>query len=704
MATKLKNFLYNPGVKFLSVVIMLACVGVFTLCIVFMSKIGGPSSEDNYYQTYDFYREYNVLAIGAIEQHLMLKDEKTILDQKLDIEEQNKQIRRLRTIEDNQRDSTGFVYVLKNKETGDVFTNMSDDDPIEMIQSYPTSLYFEYGNVYLPEKSDMDDLAYGNKYSHYSRGEDAEYVYTKVLQGVLDILDEADARDGEQWQYYTAVVDPVPQSDLIFYDEAKQFDAYKKYDLLMMVGIISSAIIAGVILIYLVFVSGVSYTGREKFMVAYDEVPQELQTIITLTLLSPALWAGSTIDDLANIKTSQMLMLIALTIVFATAILIQYTSLIRQIRNKMFIKKLATYRFFAMILGLILVPRFDKKYRRKFIIWTTVWLLFNLLTFAVLIEVLIVGIILVFIVNSIALAEVFKLVDALRSIMFTIHDRRNGVNQEPFDLGKLPSSLKDFAQDLDALQEGLDVALEERLKGEKLKTELITNVTHDLKNPLTSIISYVALLKNMAIEDEEAVKYIQVLDEKANRLKGLIDQLVDASKASSGNVNVNMTTVELMQLTRQLCGEFEDKLAKKQLECVVPDTSDKYYVEADPMVLYRILENLMSNVSNYSLENTRVYLAISEEDKHVTYSIKNISKEVLNMTLDDLSQRFVRGDSSRNTEGSGLGISIALSLAKLMKSELKFDLDGDLFKATLRLKKMPAPVKVEVVDVEVIEE
>ncbi len=289
--------------------------------------------------------------------------------------------------------------------------------------------------------------------------------------------------------------------------------------------------------------------------------------------------------------------------------------------------------------------------------------------------------------NGFILRWLMQQAEGLRTIIGVVANRRLGQQDAFMEIEALPKSLRRFGDDIESMQEGLEAAVEERLKDEKMKTELITNVTHDLKNPLTSIISYIELLKGQEAMDEKTCKYIQVLDEKADRLKGLIEQLVEAAKASSGNVAVHIEEVDVIQLVRQLCGEYEEKLQERRLQCVLPDVNRQLMVKADPMILYRILDNLMSNVHKYAMEGTRVYLAIDNVADGTSISIKNISSEPLEMDVEDLSQRFVRGDSSRNTEGSGLGISIALSLVRLLDSELTLKTDGDLFKATMVLKK-----------------
>lgn len=248
--------------------------------------------------------------------------------------------------------------------------------------------------------------------------------------------------------------------------------------------------------------------------------------------------------------------------------------------------------------------------------------------------------------------------------------------------------LKQVAEQVNDIAGGLSNAIEEKMKSERLKTELITNVSHDIKTPLTSIINYVDLLKKEDITTEKAAEYLTILDNKSQRLKKLTEDLVEASKASSGNIKMNMEKLEVNELIKQVSAEFEDKFKAHGLEEITTFTEEPVHIKADNRYMYRVLENMYSNVSKYAMENSRVYTDIIEHGSNVIIQIKNISKEKLNITADELMQRFVRGDTSRNTEGSGLGLSIANSLTELQGGQFHIYLDGDLFKITIGFKKM----------------
>lgn len=224
------------------------------------------------------------------------------------------------------------------------------------------------------------------------------------------------------------------------------------------------------------------------------------------------------------------------------------------------------------------------------------------------------------------------------------------------------------------------------MKSERLKAELITNVSHDIKTPLTSIINYSDLLKNEKIDNEKANEYIDILYNKSQRLKRLTEDLIEASKIQTGNVSLKEERINVVELIRQATGEFEDKFNQKGLNTIIDCKQNEIFILADSRYMYRIIENLFSNISKYALENSRVYIDIKINGDNVRIDIKNISKDKLNISADELMQRFVRGESSRTTEGSGLGISIAQNLTILQGGKFELVLDGDLFKVRMNFK------------------
>ena len=259
---------------------------------------------------------------------------------------------------------------------------------------------------------------------------------------------------------------------------------------------------------------------------------------------------------------------------------------------------------------------------------------------------------------------------------------QSGNLNEKINTEWLFGSFKTIAEDLNALADVVSVAAEKQLKAERMKTELITNVSHDIKTPLTSVINYVDLLQQPHSE-EEGKQYLEVLSRQSARLKKLVEDLMDMSKASSGNMAVNTTKVDAVETVNQALGEFADKLEAANLTPVFRMPDSQLHMLADGRLTWRVLSNLLSNVVKYALPGTRVYLDLKKEGRWVVLSVKNISREALNISAEELTERFVRGDASRNTEGSGLGLNIAQSLMNLQKGSLELTVDGDLFKVTL---------------------
>lgn len=254
-------------------------------------------------------------------------------------------------------------------------------------------------------------------------------------------------------------------------------------------------------------------------------------------------------------------------------------------------------------------------------------------------------------------------------------------------LNNTSGELLKLAENINEISQGLENAVSSELRSERLKTELISNVSHDLKTPLTSIVTYVDLLKQENIENETAKEYIEVIDRKAQRLTVLTNDLFEAAKASSGAMPVNLETVDLNALVRQALGEFDEKLERAELNIRLTLPEAPSYVRADGRLAWRVLDNLLGNVVKYAQTGSRVYIEVKEMEHTFAFVIKNISAVELNIPSDELMERFKRGDESRNSEGSGLGLNIANSLIALQHGSFRISIDGDLFKAEFELPK-----------------
>lgn len=271
----------------------------------------------------------------------------------------------------------------------------------------------------------------------------------------------------------------------------------------------------------------------------------------------------------------------------------------------------------------------------------------------------------------------------MRKLQQTGKELAAGNMESRLDTSRMMWDFKEHGDHLNHIQDGIQKAVAEQLKSERFKTELITNVSHDIKTPLTSIINYVDLLEKEKISDPDVKEYLEVLSRQSGRLKKLIEDLMEASKASTGNLTVVYENCDAHVMLIQTIGEFEEKLKTNQIDLIVQGSDKPFMIQADPRHLWRIFENLMNNICKYAQPATRAYVNIERTDPSVRIVFRNISKYPLNIEADELMERFVRGDSSRNTEGSGLGLSIAKSLTELMRGTFELIVDGDLFKVII---------------------
>ena len=289
---------------------------------------------------------------------------------------------------------------------------------------------------------------------------------------------------------------------------------------------------------------------------------------------------------------------------------------------------------------------------------------------------------------------VMKLVELLAILYIALNLRilqkggeklAEGDLSQSIDTKPLIGDFKRYGQRMNELRTGMERAVREQTRAERMKTELITNVSHDIKTPLTSIVNYVDLLQKVDVQPETAREYIAVLDRQSRRLKKLTEDLVEASKASSGALPVDVQPTDVAVLFDQIVGEYQERLAGCRLTLVARPPEKPVSVQADGRLLSRVMDNLVSNICKYALEDTRVYVAAACDEETVTISFKNVSRDELNISPDELMERFVRGDASRHTEGSGLGLSIAGSLVQLMGGTFDLSIDGDLFRADITL-------------------
>ena len=412
-----------------------------------------------------------------------------------------------------------------------------------------------------------------------------------------------------------------------------------------------------------------------------DKIPYEILVFVCLMILSVALAVVVNIGGTIN-YVILLVGFLGYLVCYAMCAVIGVTT-IKRIKAKKFIKSFLIYKIgkwcFDKIQGWFRTIN-QKATENKRIFWY--YLLFIIISI-MLASLFYTGIAIILLIGFWIWAyyQIKKYILEQEKIKNALKDIYEGKsNDVHLNESELRGALKEMAIYVNDIASGFSNAINESLKSERLKTELITNVSHDIKTPLTSIINYVDLLKKENIQDEKVKEYIDILDKKSQRLKKLTEDLVEASKVSSGNVKLNLENINIKELFNQTIGEFKDRFEEKNLIIETTIPNDNIKINADSRYLYRIIENLFSNITKYALEGSRVYIDIIEKEKIVDISIKNISKDKLNISSDELMQRFVRGDKSRYTEGSGLGLSIAKSLTELQGGTFDIIIDGDLFK------------------------
>lgn len=293
------------------------------------------------------------------------------------------------------------------------------------------------------------------------------------------------------------------------------------------------------------------------------------------------------------------------------------------------------------------------------------------------------GIFMVFVLDMAVLLYLMRDVAGKQSIFEGIHQISEGDLKYKIDTSALQGETYEMAKAINEMGDGLQKAVDAIVKNERLKAELITNVSHDIKTPLTSIVNYVDLLKRENIQNERVQQYLEVLDQKSQRLRQLTEDLVEASKISSGNIELTLMRMQFQSIVMQAYGEFQERLEEHELIPVWDMEKEPLYIMADGRQLWRILENLLGNIYKYALEGTRVYIDLEKKDQTAQLTLSNTCREKLGVDADELTGRFVRGDKSRSTEGSGLGLSIAQSLTELHGGKFTIAVEEDVFRITI---------------------
>lgn len=605
--------------------------------------------------------------------------------------------------------SENILYEIKD-ENGKVFYSTIDDSAGELSVSFGRSF-----SVLKEEYRNKDDII----------KETYEEEETSV-QTVIENTTASDTTDGGIYEpetvpntskyyddkSYTVTIcykaDPI-EKDFIYY-MGKFYDFVAENESKFYTAAAVSSILSLVLFIILLRVAGHTKKSDDIYISKFDKFPVDILTAIYggLTfLLGIGYYAlYETMDDwwyydsffYEILPLLIVLCIIGVFIDFALLAILLMTISVR-FKTSTFIKSTIIYQLIVLIIKIlkmvfkIIKSRFIKttaflgRMLRKIpLVWKTIISIIVLVFLELAVYIITVDwcppLILFF--NLILCVGIIFVAILLKEIKNGTEDIANGNVYKKIDTKYLFLDLKDHAENINNISDGIQKAVAEQMKSERFKTELITNVSHDIKTPLTSIINYVDLLEKEEIDNQTAKEYIDVLSRQSSRLKKLIDDLMEASKVSTGNISVNLMKFELSILLSQALGEYEERFEKNNLQVVLNKTDEMLFVMADNRHMWRVFDNVLNNIAKYAQSGTRVYVDAKRNGQFAEISFRNISKDPLNISGDELMERFVRGDSSRNTEGSGLGLSIAKSLTEVQKGNLAIQIDGDLFKVLLK--------------------
>lgn len=589
-----------------------------------------------------------------------------------DYEETQKQY-----IKYSKKDSKDYLKTLDNikyfsinNKTKEVFTNTNYKTISEFKKNANGYYQAEFDNENL-----VDRKIDGQKYNQAS---DFSYMNEDV-----DNNDDISA--------YISISENIVKSGNLAYDYRNYQETLKQYDICKKVGLPSLVLAVVFLSVYIIMNFKLPKTKRE-FWHYYNKIPLEVVMTFLITDISFIFIAT---DSEYGTMVNQLCIIPIFILLFYFVLFIKQISNFDRKRD--FFKTSWIFRIicwsFRKSKEALKEARTLLQTSQKFTLIKKIIVLAVICAFAelffgfIMIDAYIdlLGLIIVFGIQLGFLIYLVRRLSYLSEIIDGVHKIKEGQVDYKIE-EKDDLYFKSLANDVNNIGEGLENSIEGRIKSERMKSELITNVSHDLKTPLTSIINYVELIKKEEDISPDYLKdYVNVLDKKSKRLKVLIEDLFEASKASTGNIELELVKLDLKQLLRQSIGELEDKLEAAKLSLRINLTEEDTFVLADGRRMYRVFENLLSNICKYSLENTRVYIDLEKQDGKITATMKNISSYELNFDPEEIMERFKRADESRNTEGSGLGLAIARDLVKLQGGNLTIGIDGDLFKVTVEM-------------------
>lgn len=576
-----------------------------------------------------------------------------------------------------QEGDTNVAYLYVDTKSGVVYSNRKAFQDGKKIERSLKSLQNMGKYVIVRPKledfetnmNDIDAISWRDS-AEYAGGEDDSFIFAMGIDTGYPIRDS-------------------------FYSEAQLFEKYGSSVRTVMVAEGLLIIVFFVILIWLTFVAGRNGEDDKLHLNTFDRWKTEAAAIVVLVvwmLPMAVIWGGylsvhttsgqDMAFDVAHSYSGDIelrtFIWMGITAVYTCGMfLIGYLSLIRRMKAK---------SLWGNSLAKSLIVFINQIFRNLHSVWRTI------LIFGVFVVIHWMGIIdhLDLVLSFLLLAVEIGLFIYLVKQAVGRHEIDKGVDKiaggevdYKIPTDRMGEEQRSIAEKINSIGQGLDMALDESIKSERLKTDLITNVSHDIKTPLTSIINYVNLLKQEEFEDPEIQRYLEVLDEKSQRLKTLTEDVVEASKISSGNITLEFMNINLVEIIQQTSGEFEEKFKARRLTEVMSFPEREVIISADGRRLWRVLANIYNNTAKYAMEGTRVYADLYTTGTTAVFSLKNISEQPLNISADELTERFIRGDISRSTEGSGLGLSIAKTLTEMQGGKFELYLDGDLFRVTI---------------------
>lgn len=687
MDIKLKKYSHSIITKIVIFIIAIICLtGVMKVVVEVEIENNAEFSnavEDHYFQSWSYIQESEKLVRNLtflIEEY---KNEEHILNGGTIGEDEWRRVEE-NLFSDYQFRSSNYNHELSEKEIYETFKQvyadeitqardkMINDDLkayhllLQNLEEYEVPLFYAsdgtnvFTNTSLTEKKQFETYPSYMIYEGYK-----QEIYPKETKEnkYFSRLTRLDRLDPENTVVYVAFTEEFLDSKIKEWQENKAIATKNLSKLaVFLIGFIFS-------FSYLILVIGrKSFKDQELHLNAIDKLYNEIKIIICIFLIP--IWLELVKEVYRNID----LFFLPITVPFAILGLVLVLSVVKHFKNKSLIKHTLIFSLIYKIVTFI-----GDVYRSGSVGVKTVLIVIG--------YPILVALTFFMFPVTIGLAAwfAFKKIKSFNAIQEGVETIKDGNLHYRIEVGG-KGEFGRLTSNINSITDGLKKAVDSELKSERLKTELITNVSHDIRTPLTSIITYVDLLKNEK-EPLKVEKYIEVLDQKSKRLKILTDDLFEAAKASSGSIPVDFEKIDIVSLITQGLGEVNDKIEAMALDFRMNQPNDKVFVFADGKLLWRSIENLLSNIFNYALEGSRVYIDIEDLGNEILLTFKNMSAAELNISKDELMERFKRGDESRTSQGSGLGLSIAKNLVEIQKGKFDIQIDGDLFKAIIYLPK-----------------